>query len=188
MVNYKAQVAKSQTAYSFNFVFYCANYWPINCLGSGRSAFLWSTRSETNSNQDQLKLDFFSGLYIKVRQTFKPWHSWVLTHWYMKPSGYEIILLFQGLQDHLWASIVVMERANRVWPKGSRQFWRRKPFCNFIYGTPFSSNAQDCNAKKDHSQCRALSILHRSGKAELKSPVSLQVGGREEGWIYNEGF
>lgn len=52
-------------------------------------------------------------------------------------------------------------------------------FRDFTDWKPFSPNPQDCNAEKGPLQCGAWSILNRSGKAGLNSPVFLQVGGMD---------
>lgn len=150
MATFTAPVAKSQTRIClFHFVFFCTDYALINCLGSEKCDFLWPTGSETNRNPNQLKFNFFSGLYMKVRQVFEACNSQFLNRWQLKLPKCEVILLPEGLQDHLWMGIV-LERTENMQLNRNGQFWHCKLFCNLIYWKPFFSNPQAYNPEKGH--------------------------------------
>lgn len=101
MGNYKMGPKPSDGLLSkFCFHLYWSFTHQLSCIWD--FGIFWPMVSETNGNQQQLKLDFFFCLYVKVRQVIEAWSSQVQSHWYLKLPEYEVILVCEGWQGHLW--------------------------------------------------------------------------------------
>jgi hypothetical protein len=135
---------------------------------------VWPIGSKTNRNQQQLKLDFFSCFYIKVRQVIWAWNSQNLSHWQMKLPKSEVILLpfcLKACED-------VFGMVSLRWTEGTWPMWPDNlDIGNFVFC--------DFYILEIH---RPVILRNVETRVFQKLCVEVQFSCKLRGQIYSKGF